>query len=320
MTTFRRLVLWAILMLVAVLAALSVFGAFLGADRAKAFFNSVPLAVYWGLFLVTLAVGCILFKRLIRVPSLLLIHAGCMAILIGGLWGSNGGQQFQRAWLGRNIIPDGQMRIGTGKTENKVHIGDGNDVRELPFALALEQFRIDYYEPAQLHISSASGKPSWTLSAEPNALLDLGSPYGSVQVVRTFRNFRIAIEEGGSKAYEDPGPGSNAAVEVLVTPPGGPPARRFVFEQHPGHTAGGALTMQYRRTVKDYISDVKVIQGDRTVARKGIEVNHPLYYGGYHFYQSSYGQDPHTGQMYTVLSVASDSGLYWVLAGYLCLA
>ena len=81
MKDFRRFVLWITLALVIVLAALSVCGAFLGADRAKALFNSLPMAVYWGAFLVTLLVGCLIVKRLILVPALLLTHAGCIAIL-----------------------------------------------------------------------------------------------------------------------------------------------------------------------------------------------------------------------------------------------
>jgi len=322
MKELKRLVLWGVLVLIILLTALSAYGAFMGADRARVFFNSVPLAVYWSVFLITLVSGCLLFRRLIRVPSLLLIHTGCMAILVGGLWGSGGGLQLQKAWLGRRIIPQGQMMILNGHTENSVRVGDANDIRTLPFEVTLEQFRIEYYEPGQLYVSAITGNQRWTLPASPGTQFDMGQSYGSMEVVRTFRNFRIAIEESGSKAYDDPGPGSNPAVEIIVTPPGGPSTRRFVFEQHPGHAdQGSRLTMQYRRTIRDYISEVKALKDGQVVAKKAIEVNRPLYYGGYHLYQSSYGQDPHTGQMYTVLSVVSDSGLTWVFAGYasLCL-
>lgn len=64
--------------------------------------------------------------------------------------------------------------------------------------------------------------------------------------------------------------------------------------------------------IKSYKSDVAVEKDGRTVAGKVIEVNHPMHYGGYHFYQSSY--DPE-GRQYTVLSVTSDSGLWMVYAG-----
>ena len=65
--------------------------------------------------------------------------------------------------------------------------------------------------------------------------------------------------------------------------------------------------------IRDYFSDLAVIENDKEVLSKTIEVNRPLHYGGYHFYQHSY--DSEKGQ-YTVLSVTSDSGLYVVYSGY----
>ena len=80
------------------------------------------------------------------------------------------------------------------------------------------------------------------------------------------------------------------------------------------------LTLQYRQgMVQDYISEVKIIQDDRIIASKAIEVNHPLRVQGYHLYQTSYGQDPQNGMFYTVLSVVPDAGLTWVYAGYILL-
>jgi hypothetical protein len=64
--------------------------------------------------------------------------------------------------------------------------------------------------------------------------------------------------------------------------------------------------------VKSYKSDVDVQAGGRTVAHAVIEVNHPLHYGGYHFYQCDYD---HPFGRYTVLAVTSDSGLGLVYAG-----
>ncbi len=62
--------------------------------------------------------------------------------------------------------------------------------------------------------------------------------------------------------------------------------------------------------VKDYKSDVEVIEEGSAVARKIVEVNDPLHYGGYHFYQHS-----HIGDDVSTLMAVSDAGLYWVWAG-----
>jgi cytochrome c biogenesis protein ResB len=64
---------------------------------------------------------------------------------------------------------------------------------------------------------------------------------------------------------------------------------------------------------KDYFSDLAVLEGEEVAARKTIEVNHPLHWGGYHFYQAGY--DEQAGQ-YTILSVRSDSGWGAVWAGF----
>ena len=72
------------------------------------------------------------------------------------------------------------------------------------------------------------------------------------------------------------------------------------------------MRLQNMGMVRDYFSDIQVIEEGKVVLEKAIEVNAPLHYGGYHFYQSSYDERE---ERYTVLSVMSDSGLYIVYAG-----
>ena len=78
--------MWVGLLLIIVLIALSIYGAFIGAERAQQFFNQPPLVVYWMALAVLLVIGIAAFRRLLRVPGLLLIHAGCVLILAGGMW------------------------------------------------------------------------------------------------------------------------------------------------------------------------------------------------------------------------------------------
>jgi ResB-like family protein len=73
------------------------------------------------------------------------------------------------------------------------------------------------------------------------------------------------------------------------------------------------LTLRRPQRVRDYKSELVVIESGREVARKTIEVNSPLHYGGYHFYQADYDQ---RYQSYTVLQVVSDSGLWAVYAAF----
>ena len=84
MNRFRREIMWAALVLIVVLMVLSIYGAFIGADRAKMFFNSAPVLVFWVLFGLVLISGLVAFRRLIRLPGLLLKGALLMPASFSG--------------------------------------------------------------------------------------------------------------------------------------------------------------------------------------------------------------------------------------------
>jgi ResB-like family len=318
MNNFRREVLWTVLLVIVLLAGLSIYGAFIGAEHAQEFFNRIPLAFYWMFFAALLAVGLALFPRLVRVPSLLMIHVGCILILAGGMWGSKLASNVQKRLFGIDKVRSGQMVIYKGATENKVMPEGTRQFKQLPFSIKLEDFRIEYYQPGNLYIETAQGQRQ-KIPAEVGKTFVLGGGLGTAKVIRTFKNFKIGMEAGKSVPYDDPQPGSNPAVEVQITQPDGQVTTKYLFENFPGQIHGqDTFLMSYHRTISDYISEVQVIRDNKVVAAKNVEVNHPLHFGGYHFYQASYDQQ---AGRYTVLSVYSDTGLYVVYAGYwlLCL-
>ncbi len=86
--------------------------------------------------------------------------------------------------------------------------------------------------------------------------------------------------------------------------------------EHKGHAHDPSTYLVLARLapqIKDYKSDLTVLDEGSVVAEKVIEVNDPLHYGGYHFYQRSYGTQH---GRYTILSVKSDTGLWYVYAGF----
>jgi len=316
MNRFKRAVLWAALIAVVLLTWLSIYGAFVGAERARGFFNSLPLAVYWFASIALLVAGIFLFRRLTRVPALLLMHVGCILVVIGAMWGSKAGHAMQKNLLGVDKIPEGQMGIYEQMEENRVQVADGNNVGELPFFVRLKDFRMEYYEPGKLIVQSRAGQ-TWRMPAEAGQTLSLGDGLGTVAIQRVFENFKIDIQQDEPVAYDEPG-GSNPALEVTIERPGAPLGRRYVFERRPGHrNPNDPLAMSYIKMVSDYVSELEIVADGKVVATKDIEVNHPLHYGGYHFYQHRYGED-RFGE-YTVLMVVSDSGLNVVYAGYILL-
>jgi hypothetical protein len=316
MNRFRRSILWAALVLILLLIFLSIYGAFLGAERAKKFFNSLPLAVYWIALTVLLIVGIILFRRLVRMPALLLVHFGCILILAGSIWGSQAGHKLQNRLLGIAKIPTGQMLIYEGQHENRVVLEDANQIGELPFYVRLKDFRVEYYKPDHLQIQSWQGK-SWKIPVEIGKEILLGEDVGTIKVARKFESFKIKVEDGKNLPFDDPNSAANPALEVEIKSPDGKAATRYVFERFPGHTRPeDKLHLRYQRIISDYISELQIIRNNEVVVEKGIEVNHPLHFGGYHFYQDSYDAD---AGKYTILMVVSDTGLNLVYAGFLML-
>lgn len=341
MKQLKRAVMWLALVVIILLTVLSIYGAFIGTQASQEFFNSVPLAIYWFFFALLLIVSLFFFPRLIRVPGLLLIHLGCIAILAGGLWGSDDGHKLQEKLLGTEKMPSGTIIVYEDLSENRgikdpYNLGyavDPNNnviiyefdthghpviltdedprIFHLPFEIHLNDFRIEYYPPLLL-VDTDDGK-SWKLKpVETDASFQLDGR-ASLKILNIYKNFKIDMDKG---AYDDPHPGSNPAVQVLITYPDGTEHKKYAFENFPGHMGESKeFTLRYvtQGMVKDYFSDLQVIADGEVMLEKTIEVNHPLYYGGYHFYQSSY--DDKAGR-YTVLSVTSDSGLAAVFTGF----
>lgn len=317
MNKLKRIILWAALALITSFIFLSIYGAFLGADRAKGFFNSIPLSIYWLVLVCLLVLAIAVFRRLLRVPGLLLTHLGCLLVLAGSIWGSKAGHNLQKKLTGLDKIPEGQMIIFEGLSERNVISGDNNEqTKELPFSIKLKDFRLEHYEPEYLLIQTR-GQQRWRLPIEIGTEYSLGADFGTIVVTRRFKNFKITFDGTQRVPIDSPRPGSNPALEVQITEPDGTVTTKYVFERFPGHIhLEDKLLLSYHRIISDFISEIQIIKDGKVLAEESLEVNHPLYFGGYHFYQHSY--DDQAGQ-YTVLMVTSDTGLNMVYLGYLML-
>jgi len=138
--------MWVALAALAALVVLSVVGAFLGAERARAMFNAAPLVVYWVLLALLLAAGLVVYPRLLKRPAGLAMHLGALLILVGGMWGSDLAHDLRHRVLGAEKVPRGFMAIPEGARESRILGPDGQTViGELPFDVALRDFRMDYY-------------------------------------------------------------------------------------------------------------------------------------------------------------------------------
>jgi hypothetical protein len=311
----RWAIMTAALVIIILLILLSIYGAFLGSQRAQNFFNSPPLSVYWLALTALLIAAFTAFPRLIRLPGLLLIHAGCVLVLAGAIWGSPAAYKIRTHFLKTDKIRSGEMTIVEDQTENRITLENTGLIKELPVSVRLKDFRVEYYKSEYLLLQTPSDRYKFPVEIGTAFPLDPNS--GSITIVKVFKNFKITIKDDTRTAVDDPEPGYNPALEVLLEKPDGTTATKYVFERFPGHShSQDNLLLIYQKIIRDYISDLEVIKDGKVVAEKSIEVNHPLYFGGYHFYQSSYDDDAHK---YTVLSVVSNTGMNLVYAGFLML-
>jgi len=161
MRTVRQIILWVVLGFIGILAALSMVGAFIGADRAKGLFNSPGVVVYWFLLAAVLAAGFVFYRRLLRSPAALAMHLGSLLILLGAMWGSDLAHNLRRAWLDTEKLSRGIMVIDKGRRETRVmdedlFAAEGRlvPIGEIPFALHLKDFWIEYYGRWELLVAA----------------------------------------------------------------------------------------------------------------------------------------------------------------------
>jgi len=312
----RWIVCWAGLILIGALFFLSIYGAFLGSSRAKSFFNSPTMIVIWMTLTAGLIFSLVVSRRLLRNVGLLLMHLGALSVLAGAVWGSAGAHNLREKLFGIRKFQSGQMIIYEQQAEKHVVSESSARITELPFSIRLKDFRIEYYKPEYLQIQGP-GARSWAVPVEIGSEVFLDSDLGSITVLRSFENFRIKIEGEKRIAVDANGLGPNPALEVQLKDPNGNVTTKYVFERFSAHARPeDKLLLGYYRTIQDYISELQIIKDGRILAEKSIEVNHPLHFGGYHFYQHSYDSE---NEQYTVLMVVSDSGLALVYAGYVML-
>lgn len=296
------------LSIILLLTGLSVYGAFLGAERARIFFTSIPLMIVWAVTGVLLIVSMFAF-RMWRKPAGLLMHLGAVLVILGSMSASETGHRLRGRLTGHFKPVQGRMMIYEGQAVNE--LVSENKVFRLPFAIRLDDFFVETYAPV-LIIRPAEGG-TVNMPAKIDTEYTVPQTGEKIQIVRTFENLKITFVNGKYEAIESMEAGRNPAVEVEITRTDGSVSRQFVFELPGEHSYPGGLQFSYHRPVKDFVSRVDVVNNGTVVRSADIEVNHPLHFGGYHFYQYSFDDKQHR---YTILQAVSDSGLNAVYAGY----
>jgi len=341
--TVRRFFLGAAVIGCLLLAVASVIPTFLGAEAAKEWFLSLWGAVAWGLFALVTAVGVGAVAALRRRLGLMAMHVGIVLVVAGALWGSEWTHRLRRGPLAEDVhgearMASGYMFIGQGGSSREVFDEHQREIGHLPFDVHLEKFWIEYYdvapdEPWEMTVwvnegaGLGRGIPQWVgqrvewKEDEPVELplCDVALVVTEVQLTQYGEGPDAPVLPEMSVRLVREG---RIVEQVLQPQPGRPELRLSLAPLYDGEQAWAAAGNPWLRllpprpVIKDFKSALVVRDGDRELARKTIEVNDPLHFGGYHFYQFSY--DPEGGR-YTVLSVVSDQGLSLVYAGFVLL-
>lgn len=125
---------------------------------------------------------------------------------------------------------------------------------------------------------------------------------------------------------------NNPAILLAIEGPGYS-NNRWIFANHPdfsmrvenGHGAGGELPLEIsyhyepaaaavpEGPIKSFRSDISLVQSGQVRARKVIEVNHPLRFGGWSLYQSGYRPEDLS---WSSIQIVRDPGVPAVYAGF----
>ena len=314
----RYLVLNMGLLALLMLIILSITGAFLGADKARLFFNSIPLAAFWIALTLLFASGFIFWKSLYLRPYLLLCHAGCIAILAGALWGSAAAHHLRTTFGLPPKLTKGVMMLRQGQSDYKVFLDASDDVFGLPFSVHLIQTAVMHYDDPTIDIYTPQGLLMIRIPPTPGQTYPLSHDgTATVQVAARFKNLRLAPSDQGMTAIEGPSDKSNPGFELVFHMPDGTSSRQYVFELFEPHFRPKIPYLSRfsaPQIPKEYQSTLVLEKDGRPLTQKTIRVNDPLYYDGYHFYQNTYGRDETSS--YSGIMVVSDSGVWAVFAGY----
>jgi hypothetical protein len=312
-----------IIVSLAALAGMSVYGAFIGPFGTKSFFNSPTLVFFWIIFVVIIFISLFLLANPFRSPGLFFMHAGIICIIIGSICGSANANKLMKKHLGIDRIHRGTTQIYKGQSQNFVFDADDSNstkpspaFKQLPFSISLKNFRIDFYEPGILYIKTEQRMPwQWKMEARQGDEKQLGDTGGTIKILKVFKNYQM---DTNGTPVDRPQDGFNAAVKIEYNTVFGSSITKYIFEGFENPVLpDDKIFLSYKRPgIKNLYSDIEIIKDGKTAAQGTIAVNKPFHYGGFYFYQFDY--DGQTGQ-FTVLQVVSDTGLFIIYAGLLLL-
>lgn len=271
--------------------------------------NDVFHAWYFTLILILLSlnVAACTIKRLkagYKLRPSVVLHLGIIIILIG-------------AAIGAVFGVKGELKIYEGEMKYSF-VSRKNDVVPLGFGIALDDFILERYSASdgEAVIARIENDPSeYSFPIATGKRHQVGNSGYYIEMLKYLPDFVIDVEgkEADTRSQEP----NNPALLIKVDGPNGA-EERWVFAKFPNFTTGNdkSIMLHYHSapsSVKEFKSKLRIIEDNETVAEKTIEVNDPLRYKGYAFYQSSYDSQE---MRWSGLQVVNDPGVGAVYFGF----
>lgn len=296
-------------------ALLCICGSFLGSQAAASFFQSLPLSIFWLIWVIFLLLS-LLNPKFRRHPYLFILHLGVLMVILGSLWGSPNAHHWRNRYWDTSEIAKGYLILSEKEHTNQVYDAVGRQIGSLPFDLYLEQFTITHYDSPTLSIVDKNTQQKlYTLHAIPDSPVELEGGL-RLEVLGRYRNLQLRWEQGHFVPAEGPVQPRNPGFEMKLLWPDGTEEYYYVWERNGfWGPSSNRCTVSYSapQVPKQYESRITVRQNGKS-SLHFIRVNRPLVYGGYTFIQQSWGEDE-KGYC-SILGVVSNRGFPAVLTGY----
>jgi len=225
-------------------------------------------------------------------PGPFIMHLGMIITMAGALIGVIFGER------GMIMFSEGETALSYEK--------EGGSQAELPFSLKLNSFKVEYYP--------VKAENKITVNGKKHIAFDAPGTYGEFEIVDIKRDF-VINEQGIPVSKSDEW--KNPAIRIKCGED-----ESWVFALFPEFHGdmkfcGKSINYECRVSggeVREFISDVDVIENNETVFNKKIMVNHPLDYKGYSIYQASFDTKK---PGWTGLIIKKDPGLPYIYAGFI---
>ena len=238
-----------------------------------------------------------------RRPDVLLTHIAILTVLAGGMVTGMAGRR-------------GSLPLVEGETRDAV---EGKPGFKLPFAVKLEDFQVETYGPMRHRVLVASRDEGWHETAElepggPAAVLRDGAV--RVKALDYYPDFYLNNTGPATKSQSP----ANPALRLELADARGT-EKHWGFARFPDFHASPknryrVLYEPSEPRVKQFRSEVSILEDGFIAARRTMEVNKPLRWKGYPLYQAGYDpENPH----FSSLLVSRDPGVPVVYLGFLLL-